>query len=258
MAKNYLTYPCKTMRITQNYYGTVSHAPNSNGSPKDYPWDEGCSDQGRDWLYCPCDTMEVKRIYGVGGAGTNTIWLQSRAKVDLADGTKDFVTLLVTHPDDDDLSKLKVGQIFYRGEKICREGKDDATGYHFHMSVAKGKYTAPGWGCNNKGAWVLRNNGTACKPEKLFLVDKTFTKVVNSALLDFKTLPTVKYYPAYKGDATNLDTILAAIKVPLAYRGSWTKRKPLAKANGISLYIGSFSQNTKLIELAKAGRLKKI
>lgn len=27
MGKNYLIYPCKTMRITQSYTGTTSHKP---------------------------------------------------------------------------------------------------------------------------------------------------------------------------------------------------------------------------------------
>lgn len=261
MATNYLTYPVKNMRITQNYNGTVSHAPNSTGSPKDYPWDEGCSGTGRDWMYCPCNKMKIMRIYGVNGPGTNTIWLQSTGKVVFADGTSNYVTLLVTHPDDDDLSKLKVGQTFKRGEKICREGKDDATGYHFHYSAAKGKFKMNGWGQNSKGAWVLINAGTTCKPEKLFYVDPKFTKVLSSAGLNFKKLPkeqAVEYYPKYTGSSMVLDTILAAIGVPEAYRGSWKKRVKLAKKQGITAYVGSAAQNQKLVDLAKKGKLKKV
>lgn len=254
---NYLIYPTKHMRITQNYNGSVSHKPNSTGYPADYPIDEGCSDTGRDWFYCPCDCMKIMRIYGVGGAGTNTIWLQSTNKVDFADGTKDYATILVTHPDDDDLKKLKVGQKFYRGEKICREGKDDCTGYHFHMSAAKGKFVSPGWGTNSNRAWVLIC-GTPCKPEKLFYVDKNFTTVMNTCGLSFKKIPSVKYYPAYDGSETQLDKILLAIGVPANYRGSWSKRKVLAKANGISTYVGTAKQNMKLIDLAKGGKLKKV
>ena len=65
-------------------------------------------------------------------------------------------------------------------------------------------------------------------------------------------------YPAYSGTSTSLDAILSAIGVPASYRGSWLKRRPLAKANGISNYIGSSSQNSKLKSLAKCGRLKKV
>lgn len=82
-------------------------------------------------------------------------------------------------------------------------------------------------------------------------------------------LPTVTYvagapavkvecYPAYKGTSTSLDTILKAIGVPAQYRGNYTKRKPIAEANGISDYKGTSDQNIKLKNLAKQGKLKKV
>lgn len=193
--KNYLTYPCKVMRITQTYTGTTSHLPHTTGSPKDYPWDEGCSGTGRDYCYCPCDEMEVKRIYGVGNGGTNTIWLESTSEVLFADGTEDYVTMLITHPNDDDLKKIKEGQLFKRGEEICREGKDGASGYHFHFSAGKGKYYGNGWVKNNKGKYVLITTEGTTKPEKLFFVDKAFTKVMNAKSLAFRELPIEKYVP---------------------------------------------------------------
>lgn len=112
--KNYATYPCKTMRITQGYNNTSSHTGNLTGNVKDYPIDEGCVDSGRDWMYCPCDEMEVVRIYGVGKTSDNTVWLKSTTKVDMPIG-KDYLVMMVIHPEDDDLSKLKVGQKFKRG-----------------------------------------------------------------------------------------------------------------------------------------------
>ena len=189
MTKNYLIYPCKVMRITQSYTGTTSHLPHTTGRPKDYPVDEGCSDTGRDWCYCPCDEMIIKRIYGVGTKGTNTLWLESTKKVVFADGTKDFFTMLITHPDDDDLKKLKPGQKFKRKEKICREGTDGATAYHFHISGGKGKFNGNGWVPNTAGKYVLTTTNGQFKPEKLFFIDTDFTKVVNDKGLDFKPLP---------------------------------------------------------------------
>lgn len=193
--KNYLTYPCKVMRITQTYTGTTSHLPHTTGSPKDYPWDEGCSGTGRDYCYCPCDEMQVKRIYGVGSGGTNTIWLESTSEVLFADGTEDFCTMLITHPNDEDLKKIKVGQLFRRGEAICREGKDGASAYHFHFSAGKGKYYGNGWIENSKGKYVLRATEGTYKPEELFFVDKAFTKVMNAKSLAFRELPVEKYVP---------------------------------------------------------------
>lgn len=189
MNNNYLIYPCKTMRITQSYKGKTSHKPHTVGSPKDYPIDEGCKDIQRSYIYCPCDEMKIKRIYGVASAGTNTIWLESTGEVSFADGTKDYFTMLITHPDDSDLKKFSAGGVFKRKEPICREGKDGAAAHHFHISAGKGKMTGNGWVKNSKGKWVLTTTKGAFKPEKLFYIDSDFTKVLSSASLKFRTLP---------------------------------------------------------------------
>ena len=191
MSENYLIYPCKVMRITQTYKGTTSHLPHYQGTPADYPIDEGCSDAGRDYIYCPCDSMSVKRIYGTGSAGVNTLFLESDSKVTFADGSRDFFTMLITHPDDSDLKKLFVGQKFTRKEKICREGKDGATAYHFHISAGKGLYKVNGWTKNTKGKWVLSTTKKAEKPEKLFFIDENFTRIMDRKGLSFRKLSEV-------------------------------------------------------------------
>lgn len=185
---NFLIYPTKVMRITQTYLGKTSHYPHTTGTPKDYPFDEACTDGGRDWLYCPCDEMKLIRIYGVGNGGTNTIWLQSTKKVDFADSTSDYFTMQITHPEDSDLKRLSVGQKFKRGKKICREGSDGATGNHLHISGGKGTMTGNGWALNSNGKWVLTTTHGGFKPEKLFFLDPNFTKVDSSAGLTFKKL----------------------------------------------------------------------
>ena len=202
---NYAIYPCKTMRITQNYKGKTSHKPHTTGTPKDYPIDEGCSDTGKDYIYCPCDEMKVRRVYGVGTKGTNTIWLESTDKVSFADGSEDYMTMLITHPDDADLKNIKVGDIFKRKEKITREGKDTATANHLHISVGKGKMKGAGWMQNSKGKWVLTTTKTASKPEDIFYIDPDFTKVVSSGSLKFKTLPDKYSAGYYKVDTAVLN-----------------------------------------------------
>lgn len=193
---NYLIYPCKVMRITQGYKGKTSHLPHTEGVPEDYPFDEGCSGGGREWIYCPCDSMTIKRIYGVGTKGTNTLWLQSDKKVSFADGTRDIFTMLITHPDDEDMKKLSVGQKFIRKEKICREGSDVATANHLHISGGKGKMKGNGWVKNSKGKWVLTVTGETEKPENLFFIDEDFTKVINSGDMIFRKLKDVsEEYP---------------------------------------------------------------
>ena len=248
---NYLTYPCKVMRITQNYSGTTSHLPCSTGKPKDYPWDEGCEDTGRNNCYCPCDKMKVKRIYGVGSGGTNAIWLQSTSKVVFADGTKNYFTLMIIHPNDDDLKKIKFGQTFKRGEKICREGNDGTSSYHFHFSGGKGKISGNGWIRNNKGKYVLTTTDGTFKPEELFFVDKTFTKVVNSKGLVFKNLPDNDFLPGrgyfQKGDkGKNVKKVIdfcCENLVKGSVFGDYTEAviKEFQRKNGLTVdgYIGS-------------------
>ena len=65
------------------------------------------------------------------------------------------------------------------------------------------------------------------------------------------------YYPKYTGNSYGVDTVFKAIGVPEKFRGSWSKRKPVASVNGISGYKGTQTQNNKLISLAKQGKLKK-
>lgn len=197
MNKNYLTYPCKVMRITQNYNGTTSHKPHTTGSPKDYPIDEGGKDSGRDGLYCDCDGMKIVRLYGAGNGGTNTLWVESTSKVHFADGTRDYACGMAIHPNDSDFKSLYVGKKFNRGDLICREGSDGATANHLHISFGKGKLKGNGWIKNSKGKYVLNCTGGAYKPEKLFYIDPSFTKVLSKGGIAFKELPqeyTAGYY----------------------------------------------------------------
>lgn len=198
---NYLIYPIKTMKISQGYTGNYSHNPHSAGNPKDYPWDEAGADGGREYCYCPCDKMKVVRVFGVGASGTNTIWLTSTSKVNFADGTSDYFTMLITHPNDDDLRKISVGKTYTRGQQICREGTDGrATGNHFHFAAGKGKIKGNGWTQNSCKAWVLTTTNGTYKPEQLFYIDKSFTKIVSDKGLKFKEKP--KAQPTKKGYTT--------------------------------------------------------
>ena len=196
---NYLTYPFRVMKITQSYDGTTSHLPHMTGTPKEYALDEAGIDGGRDWVYCPCDRMKVVKLTGVGAKGTNALYLTSTEKCSLANGTKAVVTIQLVHPNDDDLKKLKVGQIFRRGEKICREGTDgNATGNHIHMAVGLGTIVGTGWQLNSKNKWVLVTTGGPIKPEDAFFIDRDFTKFVNDDGLKFKNLPVKPTAGKYK------------------------------------------------------------
>ena len=221
---NYLTYPMKTMRITQNYLGKTSHYPHTAGYPKDYPIDEGGKDTGKDVLYCPCDKMQVKRVYGVGTGGTNTIWLESCEKVCFADGTKDYFTMMITHPDDKELRGIKVGDFFRRGEAITKEGSDGAIANHLHISAGKGKLKGNGWVKNSKGKWVITTTFGATKPEKLFYIDPDFTKVLSKGGIKFKNLPE-KYAVGYYKVAVGVLNVRKGAGTDFAKAGTYLKGK---------------------------------
>ena len=250
--KNYLIYPTKVMNITQNYDGGYSHASNSKGAPADYPIDDACSDSGRDYFYCPCDEMRIAHIYGVGKGGTNTIWLESTAKVNMPCGD-DYVTIMVIHPNDDTLSKLKVGQKFKRGEKMFLEGNDgNATGYHFHISVATGKFTGSGWVKNSKSSWVLSTTGKTIKPELAFWVDDTFTTVKNTKGITFKHLATSAKTESTKATTTSKET---------AKKQTTTKEIQTSSSatKGTVVYrvqIGSYRDRANAEALAKQAKAK--
>lgn len=100
--------------------------------------------------------------------------------------------------------------------------------------------------------------------EKILAYNKSGGKVINGLtnrrkkekeLFDRPCL----YYAKYTGDTTkSLDMILKSIGVEDKYLHFPSRRKPLAKKNGLKNYKGSLSENMKLIELAKQGKLKRV
>ena len=257
----YLKYPTKVMNITQNYSGTTSHSSASLGSPKSYPIDDNCGNAKRSNFYAPCD-LKIKRIYGVGNAGVNAVWLESKEKVKLANNKESYVTKIIVHGEDEDLKKLKVGKVFKQGEYLFKEGRDGfdrgfASGYHFHIEVATCKFEElenNGWRKNSKGSWVISRK--AIKPEDAFYVDSNFTTIKDSGGLQFKMLPKEKdeYYPKSNYQGTSITTALNQLKID----SSFANREKIANKNGISNYRGTSTQNTKLLNLVQQGVLKKI
>ena len=184
----YLCYPFKVMRITQDYDGETSHYGHSHGSPHDFPIDEGVSDSGRDPMYAPCDLI-VRRIWGVGTKGVNTLFVRSKYKVVTACGRIDYVCMQITHENDEDLRKYKVGDVIKYRTVVCREGTDGATANHIHLSVGYGDFKGNCWMQNSRGKYVLTTTGGTAKPEDVFFIDKSFTRILNSRHLVFKVVP---------------------------------------------------------------------
>lgn len=80
------------------------------------------------------------------------------------------------------------------------------------------------------------------------------SKASSSSSSTSKPSTSTSYYKKYTGKSVKIDEVFKAIGAPY---GSYTKRKPVATKNGIKGYTGTASQNTKLINLAKTGKLKK-
>ena len=184
----YFTYPFKKMSISQNY-NQGNHKPHWYGSKnyKDYPIDECCGDTKRDPVYAPVD-MKVVKIYGLNTTKTtNAIVLQTTSNVRTPIGDK-TVILTLTHPEEGDIKKLKVGQIVKKGSIICYEGRDGyATGNHIHMTVGTGTYK--GLYENNNGKWCFVCT-TENKPEDIFYVNTNFTKILNADGITWKKVTT--------------------------------------------------------------------
>ena len=184
----YFTYPFKKMYISQNY-NQGNHKPHWYGSKnyKDYPIDEFCGDKKKDPVYAPVD-MKVLKIYGLHTTKTtNAIVLQTTEKVRTPIGDK-VVIMTLTHSEDCDIEKLKVGQIIKKGKIICYEGNDgQSTGNHIHLTVGTGSYK--GLLKNSNGKWCFVET-TTNKPEELIYVNTKFTKILNSDGIKFKTVTT--------------------------------------------------------------------
>lgn len=73
--------------------------------------------------------------------------------------------------------------------------------------------------------------------------------IVNAKLAGTQTI----YYKKYTGSSVSIVDALKAIGVD----SSMNNRKNIAKKNGIGNYTGTASQNTKLLNLLKQGKLKK-
>ncbi len=287
-------------------YLNVSQGANGSFSHKgDKALDLAGKDTGIDDLKAPF-TGIIKRIY----TNVNAVWLESLEKVEYADGTKDYMTVMTLH--DNDVSNLKVGDIIEQGKSYYNEGtRGYVTGNHIHLAVGKGKFTGNGWYKNEYDSWCINNQYDVHKA--LFLSDKT--KIINGGGYNWiktsvlstdsninKDSKNNMVYIVKKGDTlskiariynTTVDSIAVAngiknknliivgqeLLIPsnltyfnkyygdsvsivdslkyLGYEYSYEYRTRIANINGITNYAGTSTQNTKLLNLLKEGKLIK-
>ena len=103
-------------------------------------------------------TGKIKRKY----SNCNGIWLESSKKIEYADGTIDYMTIMTLH--DNDVSDLYVNKKIKQGDIYYQPGvKGNVTGSHIHIAIGKGRFKGNGW---YKGkyqpkiksyAWLINN-----------------------------------------------------------------------------------------------------
>ena len=165
-------FPMETMRITQNPYGSKSHHPHNIGTPKDYPIDCAGVDGGRSACFAPTEMKVTQVKY----CSTNTIWLVSTKKVNTPT-FNDYVFMTCTHWNDDDpyvKKHNKIGSIYKKGEIICLEGTDGATGNHLHICCGRG--SSNDWVKNSMNKYVMKGDNKP--PEQVMYRYTKFTKTV--------------------------------------------------------------------------------
>ena len=131
--------------------------------------------------------------------------------------------------------KVKKGQTVKSGDLIGKEGN---TGYSF------------GSHCH----YCIRGDSSKAKIRDVSEISGIPNKIgtYKSETQKEKTT-SVKYYPKYTGKTVSIVNALSS----LGYKSDFNYRKKIANANGIKIYLRTASQNTKLLNLLKNGKLIK-
>lgn len=135
--------PMKVINVSQGY-------GDSSGTHKlSYALDFSGTDSGKDEIYAPFD-CKITKLYQPGDTEkhANSVWLTSQKKVLSPNGYYGYLTVSITHPDE--ISDMKLGQVFKQGEVVCKEGRTgSASGNHIHLEVSRG--TTANWSLEKKG-----------------------------------------------------------------------------------------------------------
>lgn len=219
----YAMFPMTTMNITQGVGGSFSHAGT-------LAIDIAGKDGGIESAYAPFSGT-ITKIYN-----KFQVWLQSSNPVIWADGTIDYMTILVVH--DNDTSDLYVGKPIKQGERFFEEGTAGyATGNHIHLEVAKGKMSGGGWYKNSYGTWTITN---AVHPASaLFVSDSTVIK--NGYGYNWQRLSQSVVNPFYGKTPENLgENFFASIQNTGSSMFVVNNNQNVEIENGIDMKTGSF------------------
>lgn len=143
-------FPMNTLRITQN-----ENIGTHKGS---LAMDFAGADTTKEWCFAPCD-LKVIRIR-TEPENCGEIYFESLKPVKFADGTVDYLHLLMLH--DDNSCNLVANQTIKQNEKFYREGgkyKGNPNHYaaHIHVEAGKGKWNTAYQFANEHGVYVIEN-----------------------------------------------------------------------------------------------------
>lgn len=174
-----IMYPLKNMWITC--------VPGQNL----HKYCQAIDDQGKNYstidkLYAPY-TGKVVRKY----PSECEIWFESIDKVEFADGTIDYATILFAHKDRYD--DIKESVVYKQGEVIYSEGtkagnKVGGAQRHVHFEICAGKTTGSGWKKSPDGTWNLVKGK---KPTDCYFIDDSIN-IIKTGGLNFKKIETPK------------------------------------------------------------------
>ena len=203
-------------------------------------------------------TLKVENIQG----NSNTVCYQSLEKIKFVNGDEDYLCITLAHMDkttvngklglfNDEKKEIKVGQVFFPGEMIYREGKASTSSSHAHVRIGTGKYVKNEpikWGdyyyYNNNKYQIgeINTTGKALKHNEAFYIDGMEVKYDNISRdgMNFK-----KVYFGSNISTTGYSIIPNGTKIPLYstvpfhYNGTNYRRCYLGNVNE-EIYIDEF------------------
>lgn len=157
-------------------------------------------DTGRDIVYAPF-TGYIRNISATSGR----VVLESADKVYWADGTLDYMHILMYHSDNiHEFGNLYNGKKVTQGQAFYREGNTyNSRGNHIHLEVGRGRYPGSETRVPNTNVWRLTNQ---VSPESALFIT-TATIVKNTGGLKWKT-----YTNAVIKNLTACDKILETVQ----------------------------------------------
>lgn len=141
------------------------------------------------------------------------------------------------------VSKPKRGDLFVR---------TSGTYGHIGIVLSAGNTTYYTIEQNKGGCRVVTNELRKYESDYHFLRPLNQTNIGADRTVPTQSTKTA-YFKPYKGKSDSLVDALEAVGA----KSDFAYRKKIAKANGIKTYIGTASQNTKLLNLLKRGKLIK-